>query len=171
MAEEQATEFGFSYEYGVDIKDSTSQEWIPFRFPSGITVSVEAVTKDAATYDDLGSPHDVKLSESWSISFNVQQHRLADGKYLPEVEALMLLTKPDAVGNRAVGTFRWYDKPAEETANKDDAYEGEATVTMNRAETANDGIGAWSVTLNGVGRRRQIENPWKGWSETSELGG
>lgn len=157
------TEFGFSYEYGLDIYDATSEAWLPFRFPTGINPQVTPVTTDAATYDDLGSPNEAKLSESWTADATVQQHRLADGSYLPEVEVLLALTKPDAVGNAAVGRFRWYDKPAAGPANPDDAYEGLATVTVNRGNTDNQGVGSWTVTLTGKGRRIQIENPWEGW--------
>ena len=164
----KTTEFGFSYEYGIDVfippAGGTGEgAWQPIRFPTGINPTVEPVTADAATYDDLGAPNEIVISESWNASFNVQVHRLADGGYLPEVEALIALTTPDAVGNKAVGTFRWYDKPAEGTPNPTDAFEGDATVAVNRAETGNQGIGSWAVTLTGVGRRRQIENPFKGW--------
>lgn len=154
-------EFGYSYEYGLDIKSGDT--WLPFRFPTGINPQVSSVTEDAATYDDLGAPHQVKLSESWTADFSVQQQRLADGKYLPEIEALRALTEPDATGSLAVGTFRWYDKPASGIPNPDDAFEGEATVQVNRGNTGNAGIGAWSITLTGVGRRRKIANPWTGW--------
>lgn len=81
---------------------------------------------------------------------------------MPEVEALLALAAPDAVGSRATGSFRWYDKPAEGEPNADDAFEGDATVQINRGETGNDGIGGWSVTLTGRGRRRAIENPLLG---------
>ncbi|MDO5500423.1 MAG: hypothetical protein Q4F67_12175 [Propionibacteriaceae bacterium] len=155
------TEFGFSYEYGLDI--FKNGQWLPFRFPTGINPTVSPVTEDAATYDDLGAPNAIKTSESWSADFQVQQHRLADGSYLPEIEALLELTKPDANGNAAIGRFRWYDKPANGTPNAEDAYEGRATVTVNRANTGNSGIGAWSVSLTGNGRRIQIANPWQGW--------
>lgn len=164
------TEIGFSYEYGLDIlvPDSGGTgpgTFMPFRFPTGINPTVDAVTVDASTYDDLGAPNQAKTSESWSATFNVQQHRLADGSYLPEVEALMALTAPGANGRKAVGTFRWYDKPQEGSPNPNDAFEGDATVVLNRAETGNSGVGSWAVTLTGVGRRRRIENPFTGWGE------
>lgn len=160
---EQASDFGFSYEYGLDVLDEDGTTWLPFRVPTGISPDRDAVTAEAGTYDDLGSPNQAVLSESWTMTFNVQQHRYADGKYFEEVERLLALTQPDAVGEDAVGTFRWYDKPAEGTPNPGDAFEGEATVKMTRAQTDNAGIGGWSVTLTGVGRRRQITNPWTGW--------
>jgi len=160
MAEE-ATEFGFSYEYGVDINlgDSETPDWQAIRFISAVDPQVTPVTQDAQTYDDLGAPNEVRTSESWTLGFTVQQHRLEDGSYLPEVEALLALAAPDAVGNAATGEFRWYDKPAEGDPNEDDAFEGSATVQINRGETGNDGIGGWAVTLTGRGRRRAIENP------------
>lgn len=161
-----ATELGFSYEYGLDIWNGTA--WLPFRFPTGINPQVSPVTADGATYDDLGSPNEKKLSESWTADFTVQQHRLSTGAYLPEVEALLALTKPDAVGNAAVGRFRWYDKPASGEPNPNDAYEGYATVTVNRGATGNNDIGSWSISLAGKGRRVQIENPWAGWDPEEE---
>jgi hypothetical protein len=152
------TEFGFSYEYGVDIKTGTDA-WAPIRFISAVDPQVTPITQDAATYDDKGAPNAVKSSESWTLGFTIQQHRLASGEYLPEVEALLALTKPDAVGQLATGTFRWYDKPASGTPHPDEAYEGDGTVTMARQQTGNDQIGGWTVTITGQGRRREIDNP------------
>ena len=159
------TEFGFSYEYGIDIYDPAEKEWIPFRFPTGLQPTVDPVTAEAGTYDDLGAPNEAKLSESWGFSFTVQQHRTSDGTYLPEVELLKSYTEPDANGKAAEGKFRWYDKPSEGTPNSGDAYEGLATVKMDRGATDNQGIGSWNVTLTGVGRRTKITNPWTGWDE------
>lgn len=149
------TEFGFSYEYGVDVKTG-EDEWTPIRFISAVDPQTSPVTQDAATYDDLGAPNQVKTSESWTLSFTVQQHRVTAGTFLPEVEALLALAKPTATGNLATGTFRWYDKPASGTPHPDEAYEGDGTVQINRAQTGNDGIGSWSVTVTGQGRRRQL---------------
>lgn len=158
---ETATEFGFSYEYGVDINlgDSETPDWQPIRFISAVAPQVTPVTQPAQTYDDNGAPNNVKLSESWTLGFTIQQHRNADGSYLPEVEGLLALAAPDAVGRMATGHFRWYDKPAAGEANEDDAFEGRATVEVNRGETGNDAIGGWSITLTGQGRRDQIINP------------
>lgn len=155
------TEFGFSYEYGVDVNlgDADEPDWQPVRFISGVDPQASPVTKDAQTYDDDGAPNEVKTSESWTLGFTIQQHRLEDGSYMPEVEALLALASPDAVGRKATGHVRWYDKPAAGEPNPDDAFEGNCTVEMNRDQTGNDDIGGWSITLTGQGRRRQIENP------------
>lgn len=155
------TEFGFSYEYAVDINLGTAEapDWQPIRFISAVDPQVTSLTQDAATYDDNGAPHPVKYSESWTLGFTVQQHRQADGSFLPEVEGLLDLTRPDAVGNAAVGHFRWYDDPVEGTPNEDEAYEGYGTVQANRQQTGNDQIGGWTVTITGQGRRTQIANP------------
>lgn len=152
------TEFGFSYEYAVDVKTG-EDTWQKVRFISAVDPQVTPVTQDAATYDDLGAPNMVKTSESWTLSFTVQQHRTSTGEYLPEMEAILALVDPDAVGNAATGTFRWYDNPAAGTPNPDEAYEGDGTVQVTRAQTGNDAIGAWNVTVTGQGRRRKIANP------------
>lgn len=157
-----STEFGFSYEYAVDIDvsaDPMTPSWQRIRFISAVDPQVTPVTEDAATYDDKGAPNEVKLSESWTLGFTVQQHRQSDGTYLPEVEKLLELSRPDAVGNAATGRFRWYDYPNQGTPNPDEAYEGDATVAVNRGQTGNASIGGWSVTLTGRGRRRSIPNP------------
>lgn len=159
MSTPPTTEFAFSYEYGVDIR-LESGEWQPIRFISAVDPQVQPVTQDAATYDDLGSPNQVKLSESWSLAFTVQGQRLKEGGYLPEVEALLALTRPSAVGQASTGKFRWYDKPAEGKPNPDDAFEGDGSVQMNRLQTGNDQIAGWSITVTGQGRRRQITNPY-----------
>lgn len=155
------TEFGFAYEYALDINLGTElvPNWQQIRFNSGIDPQVTTLTEDGATYDDKGSPHPVRTGESWIINTTIQQHRLSTGDYLPEVEALKALTEPDARGSAAVGHFRWYDNPASGEPNEDDAYEGRGTVQINRGQTGNTGIGAWSVTITGQGPRTQITNP------------
>ena len=153
-----ATEFGFSYEYAVDVQ-TAADTWQTIRFISAVDPQVTPVTEDAATYDDNGAPNSVKLSESWTLGFTIQQHRNTDGTYLPEVEAIMALTEPGAVGNAATGTFRWYDDPSDGTPNPDEAFEGDGTVAVTRGNTGNSGIGSWSVTVTGQGRRRKIPNP------------
>lgn len=156
----------FSYEYGIDVNTGTLAlpVWTPFKAPTGIDPQVTPVTTDRASYDDLGSPNESKISESWTLGFSALAFRGSDGKYLPEIEKLMALTAPDVVGQAAVGQFRWYDKPADGTPNPKDAFEGFATVTLNRGSTDNASGGSWSVTLTGKGRRKQIVNPWTGWA-------
>lgn len=157
-----ATDFAFSYEFAVDV-DTTPESVEPtyqkVRFSSAVDPQVTPVTQDAATYDDLGAPNLVKLSESWTLGFTIQAQRLATGKYLPEVEALLAATRPTAVGNLAARRVRWYDNPATGVANPDEAYEGQGTVTMTRQNTGNDQIGGWTVTITGQGRRSSIPNP------------
>lgn len=158
-----ATEYGFSYEYAVDINTGTlaAPVWQTIRFISAVDPQVTPVTQDAATYEDKGSPNAVKLSESWTLGFTVQVHRLEAGGFLPEVEKLLELAGPGAVGNAAQGHFRWYDDPAAAGAipSDNDAFEGFGTVQVNRGQTGNDQIGAWSVTVTGQGRRIAITNP------------
>lgn len=156
-------QYGFSYEYGVDIE--IAGQWTPIRRITAVDPQDQPVTVEAGTYDDLGSPNAPKIGESWTLAFQVQQQRLPEGKFTPEVEALLAYTHPDAVGNLAVATVRWYDKPAEGEPNPDHAFQGRGTVQMTRAQTGNAEIGAWSVTITGQGRRTQISNPFTGWVE------
>lgn len=157
------TEFGFSYEYAVDINLGTeeSPDWQQIRGISAVDPQVTPVTQDGATYDDKGAPRPVKLSESWTLGFTIQQRRLSGGAFLPEVEELLTLAGPDSTGEAGTGHFRWYDNPADPgaTPSDSDAFEGKATVQINRAQTGNDQIGSWSVTLTGQGRRTAIDNP------------
>ena len=161
------TEFGFSYEYAVDINLGTeeSPNWQQIRGISAVDPQVTPVTQDGATYDDLGAPRPVKLSESWTLGFTVQQRR----PFLTEVEKLLGLAGPAAVGEAGTGHFRWYDNPADPqaTPSDKDAFEGKATVQINRAQTGNDQIGSWSVTLTGQGRRKSISNPLNESSSSS----
>jgi hypothetical protein len=153
---------GFSYEYGVDIDipELDVATWFPIRRISAIAPSVTPVTSGAQTYDDLGAPNDNKTSEAWTLSFTVQVNRLeTSGLYAPEVEALKAYTEPDAVGSSSVAHVRWYDKPNAGEANPNDAYEGFATVSIERANTGNADTGTWSVTLTGKGKRTKITNP------------
>lgn len=156
------TDYGYAYEYGVDVDVSTTStpDWQPVRFITGVNPQVSPVTEDAATYDDLGAPNTPKVSESFTLDFGVQQRRMADGKYLPEVEKLLAACMPDKVGEAANVRVRWYDKPqGSQLANPDDAFEGVGSVQMVRAQTGNTGIGGWNVTITGKGRRVAIDNP------------
>ena len=153
----EPTQYGFSYEYGVDIE--ISNEWKPIRFISSVNPTVSPKEVDAATYDDNGADHPVRVGETPSLSFYVQMHRLASGKFLPEVEALLAATRPDAVGSLGAVQVRYYDKPVKGKPNPDEAYELIATVSAERASTANSELGGWNFTLNGQGSRIKITNP------------
>ena len=156
---------GFSYEYGVDI-DLTpggAPTWQPLRRSSDIAPSVKPITNSQATYDDFGAPNDTKISESWDLKFSVLVNRLASGLYAPEIEQLKTYTEPDAIGELAIAHIRWYDKPVAGTANAGEAYEGFATVTIDRAATGNADTGSWTISLAGKGKRLKVANPFTGW--------
>lgn len=155
----EPTQYGFSYEYGVDIYDADKNKWLPIRFISSVNPTVSPKEVDAATYDDNGADHPVRVGETPSLSFYVQMHRLASGKFLPEVEALLAATRPDAVGSLGAVQVRYYDKPVKGKPNPDEAYELIATVSAERASTANSELGGWNFTLNGQGSRIKITNP------------
>lgn len=155
------TEYGYSYEYAVDINTGTTETpaWQTIRFSSAINPQVTEVFKDGATYDDEGAPHQIKTAESWTVSATIQAHRQSDGTFLPEVEALLAATRPDATGTAATREFRWYDDPVNQNPNPDEAYQGTGTVNMTRQNTGNDDLGGWAMTVTGQGRRTHIANP------------
>lgn len=155
----ESTQYGFSYEYGVDIYDDVSNEWRPIRFISSVNPTVSPKEVDAATYDDNGADHPVRVGETPSLSFYVQMHRLNTGNFLPEVEALLAATRPDAVGSLGAVQVRYYDKPVNGKPNAKEAYEITATVSVERAATGNAELSGWNFTLNGQGARKQIVNP------------
>ena len=153
----EPTQYGFSYEYGVDIWNGST--WQPIRFISSVNPTVSPKEVDAATYDDNGADHPVRVGETPSLSFYVQMHRLATGKFLPEVETLLAATAPDAVGSLGVVKVRYYDKPVRGKPNAKEAYEIAATVSVERAATGNSELSGWNFTLNGQGARKTIVNP------------
>ena len=155
----EPTQYGFSYEYGVDIW--IADKWQPIRFVSSVNPTVSPKEVDAATYDDNGADHPVRVGETPSLSFYVQMHRLANGNFLPEVEALLAATRPDAVGSLGVVKVRYYDKPVSGRPNEGEAYELTATVSAERAATGNAELSGWNFTLNGQGPRKPITNPAK----------
>ncbi|QPK81115.1 hypothetical protein G7Y41_08760 [Schaalia sp. ZJ405] len=163
MSEETpTTNIGFSYEHGIDVnlaKPSEEAKWQAVRFAQVIAPTTEAKTVDGATYDDKGADHPIKTGESWNIQLTVQQHRDETGAYLPEVEKLKAATEPDANGNLSTVEVRWYDKPSSGKPNKDDAYQGVATVKMSRANTGVNEQGAFQFELSGQGPRKKIVNP------------
>ena len=155
MADSTAPEttLGFSYEYGVDVK--IDDAWQPIRFASNINPVTTKKEIDAATYDDQGDDHPVVVGETTQLDLFVQQHRLSDGTYMPEVEALLAAFK-----DGTAVPIRWYDKPKTGTPNPDDAWQAEATVTgMPRAQVGNAEVGGWNVSLKTQGPRTQIDNP------------
>ena len=155
---QEKTQLGFSYEYAVDIWDGT--KWQPVRFISAVNPQVSAKEEDGATYDDAGADHPIRVGETVQLDFYIQQHRLESGAYLPEVELLLAATQPDALGTKSSVKVRYYDKPVgTQKANSNEAYELTATVTMQRANTANSGIGGWNITLKGQGSRHKVANP------------
>lgn len=153
----------FSYEYAVDvdISDGTGEPvWQRVRFIDSLNPAATGVKVSAATYEDKGAPNEIRTSESWTLAFNVQAHVVA-GEYLPEVQALLDRTAPDAVGEDAKIAIRYYDNP---DGSRDpvltDSYSGLATVEMTRSQTGADGqIEVFSFTLTGVGRRAQAVHP------------
>lgn len=153
----EPTQYGFSYEYGVDIW--ITDKWQPIRFVSSVNPTVSPKEVDAATYDDNGADHPVRVGETPSLSFYVQMHRMASGNFLPEVEALLAATRPDAVGSLGVVKVRYYDKPVKGKPNSKEAYEMIATVSAERASTGNAELSGWNFTLNGQGARKGITNP------------
>lgn len=164
------TSVGKSYEKGVDINLGTtaSPSWQNIRRLFGFNHTPTPVTNDAQTYDDLGSPNADVTGWGWSAVFTTHVNRLASGLYLPEIEALFALTKPSAIGELAVGEFRWYDKPATATPNPNDAGQGLATVAPSRVNTAPDGsIESVQWTITGKGAYTEITNPWGGWDAST----
>ncbi|MCD4558225.1 phage tail tube protein [Schaalia sp. lx-100] len=157
------TEYGFSYEYGVDVNladAGASPNWQSTRFCKVIAPTAEPKTVDGATYDDKGADHPIKTGENWGLELTIQQHRISEsGNYLPEVEKLKAASEPDAYGNRATVHVRWYDKPSSGKPNANDAYEGFGTVKMVRSATGVNEEGGWQFTITGQGPRTKIKNP------------
>ena len=63
------------------------------------------------------------------------------------------------MGSLGAVQVRYYDKPVKGKPNPDEAYELIATVSAERASTANSELGGWNFTLNGQGSRIKITNP------------
>lgn len=157
----EKTQRGFSYELGVDLNHGTREtpDWRPMRFCKAIAPQATPKEIDGQTYDDLGADHPVKVGESWGLSVTQQQHRLANGMYLPETELIMAAAAPDATGSEATVHLRVYDKPAEGAPNPTDAFEGFATVSVTRAQTGTAEEGGWNFEFKGQGPRKRIPNP------------
>lgn len=158
-------ELAFSYELAVDIAlsgDGETTVWQQIRGISAVAPTAPGVTFDAATYDDEGAPNAPKVSEAPALSFTVQGRRLESGLFRPEVERLLELTGPDAVGDAAMGRFRYYDNPKAGTPNPNFAFEVDGTVEFTRQNTGNADVAVWAATVTGQGRRRQINNPISG---------
>jgi len=161
---------GHSYEYGIDVNTGTIAlpVWQPCRRISDFQPSLTPITEDAATYDDFGSPNADKTGESWTVAFSILGNRnLTTGLYPVEVETILDRTRPSAKGQDAVLHIRYYDKPEFAEPNPDDAYEGFATVAVQRANAGNQGVEKRTVTLTGKGPRNEIANPFTGWNASA----
>ncbi|ERG63540.1 hypothetical protein L332_03620 [Agrococcus pavilionensis RW1] len=162
---------GKSFEYGLDVNIGTSASpvWQPVRRISNFNPTPTPRTQDAQTYDDLGADNQDVTGWSFALAFNVQVNRLVStGLYLPEIEALLARTEPDATGELATIEVRWYHKPAQGTPNPNDARQGLATVATSRVNTGPAGeIETLSVTLTGKGPAQKITNPFTGWGTTA----
>lgn len=158
------TDLGFSYEYAIDINLGTDDApvWQRIRFISDVNPQVESVNQDGQTYEDRGAPHPIKVSESWNLSYAQQLHYTQAGELVIEQAALQQLTMPNVTGAAASAQFRWYDwpDPAERKPDPNEAFMGNATVSIARARTGASGeVAAWNVTLSGQGRRLKIDHP------------
>ena len=102
VAATEPTQYGFSYEYGVDIK--ISNEWKPIRFISSVNPTVSPKEVDAATYDDNGADHPVRVGETPSLSFYVQMHRMASGKFFPRNSSNCKRSSLEIAGSVSVNT-------------------------------------------------------------------
>ncbi|MDF2554129.1 MAG: hypothetical protein K0R60_24 [Microbacterium sp.] len=167
------TTLGKSFEFGVDCNLGSYADpiWQPIRRLLGYQPTDSPTTQDAQTYDDQGSPNSDVTGWGWGLGFNVQVNRsLTTGLYLPEVEYLLSKTRPLAVGELAVGDFRWYHKPAVGTPNPTDAGRGLATVAKTRQNTGPNGeIEMLGFTLTGKGSYEPIANPFTGWAATAPV--
>ena len=156
-------DFKFSYQHAVDVGtvgETGEVEWQRVRFIDAVNPQVSPVTVPAQTYEDKGSPNDIKTGESWTLSFNAQQI-MVGGNWLPEIAILMAATEPDANGDVATVPVRWYDNPdGARAVFEDDAYSGVATVSVVRGQTGADGqVEQLQFTLTGKGRRAKIAHP------------
>lgn len=162
---------GRSYEYGLDLNLGTAgaPTWQPVRRISGFQPTPTPVVQDAQTYDDFGSQNQEVTGWNNTVAFSVQVNRSSStGLYLPEIEALLERTRPEAKGDAAVIEARWYHKPESGTPNPKDAQQGLATVSVQRANTAPDGATeVLNVTLTSKGPWRSITNPFAGWGVTA----
>ncbi|WP_104084247.1 phage tail tube protein [Cryobacterium sp. Y11] len=155
---------GKSFEYGCDINVGTSSApvWQPFRRISGFLPSPTPVAQDSQTYDDRGTPNSDVTAWSMNLAFNAQVNRnVSTGLYLPEIEAVLARTGPDAIGESAVLEARWYHKPAVGTPNPTDAGQGFFTVIPTRQNSGPAGeIEVIAIALTGKGEYEKITNPY-----------
>jgi len=163
----EGTTLGKSHEYGGDVNIGTREAkiWQPVRRMFGFNPAPQPVSTNAATYDDESTPNNSITAQGINHAFTTQVNRSkTTGEYLPEIEALLARTGPDATDADAEIEFRWYHKPSKGTPNPNDAGQGDFTVTYSRANTGPDGsIEAFAWTLTGVGTYEKIENPFGGW--------
>lgn len=158
---------GHSYEYGLDINLGTHDvpDWKRARRISGFQPTPTPATQNVQSYDDFGVDNADVTGWNTNLAFGIQVNRsTSTGKYLEEVEALLLRTRPSAKGASAVIEVRWYHKPESGTPNPDDAGQGYFTVTPQRANVGADGaIEMLNFTLTGKGTSTEIANPFTGW--------
>lgn len=157
-----------SFERGIDLNLGTpaAPNWQRVRRMFGFSPSPNPIKHDAQTYDDQGAPNE--SVDAWGHGCQFSTHLYFNpttGEYLPEIEALMARTRPEAIGDLAEIEYRTYHKPQSGTPNPNDALQGVATVAISRTNTAPDGsIETIQWTLAGVRPAASITNPFPGWA-------
>ena len=163
MTTSVATEgdLGFSYELQIDIDQDAALEvptgvpdWVQLAFITNVQPGNDKHVADAATYKDRGAARQAITGESWQLAFDHQVQRQANGEYIPTLQTLVNASKFGRRNKRAQVHVRWYD-----TEGADYAFEGDAYVAMQRANTGNNDPAALSFTLTGVGNLTEIDNP------------
>ncbi|MFC7430980.1 MULTISPECIES: hypothetical protein [unclassified Agrococcus] len=168
------TTLGKSHEYGVNVDVSidgaTEPTWQPARRIDNLAPTWTPTTQDIASYDDGGSPNQSVVA--WALGLAYQQYGYRSettGKFLPEIDALIRRSLPDALDGKANVGLQFYHKPDTGIPDPDFGFEAQFRVTWSRVNTASDGnVEKFAYTCESQGPVRQIPNPFTGWETEPE---
>lgn len=163
---------GKSYEYGFDINTGTFADkvWQAVRRAFNINPQMTAITQDAQTYDDKGSPNADVSAWSWVLNASVYVNRNTSTGALPAELAALQARYGDARGEAAKIEVRWYHKPADgSTPDPLEAFQGVGTVAITRGNIDPTGLNErWDIVITGTGYATRISNPFEGWADADD---
>lgn len=150
---------GRSYEWGLDVK--IGDEFATSPLVKGLTPSFTPKEIDGATYADQGDDHPIKIGETGQLTATIPAVVDYDeaGHFQPDLQAFLDAAAPDATVEERTVTLRYYHDPKDATPNPKLAFEFDAAITAERAQTGTAEQDEWNITAKALGPRRRIPNP------------
>lgn len=147
----------------LDVNTGTEQApvWTGVFGVKELTPALAQTMQDDGDFDSGGYGSDTITQQKWSIALKLQRKvsAAAPDEYDPGQETLRLTGSEIGQANRV--HCRWYEVNDEggEPGPQAEAYEGHASVSWNPDGGDQTALSTVAATLNGQGKRIEIEHP------------